>query len=138
MIQKSVYLPKPLDDAFALFTERISEWWPETHRPSKDPVSTVQIVPHGRFSERTSDGREYDLGFVRAWQPPSLIVLDFFLGTDREHPTEVTIRFEPEAEGTRVNVDHRPTAASADLWDARSPRYVASWDAVLAALVAVP
>ena len=135
MIEKNVFLPLPPAEAFALFTERISEWWPESHRPSKDPRSEVRIVPLGRFRERTADGREFDLGLVRAWEPPVLLELDFYLGTDREHPTSVTVRFTPEGEGTRVVVEHRPTAASESLWELRAPRYQSSWDAVLGALI---
>jgi uncharacterized protein YndB with AHSA1/START domain len=137
MIEKSVFLPRLPEEAFALFAERISEWWPESHRPSKDGLSQLRILPSGRFRERSRVGREFDLGLVRDWDPPSLIVLDFYLGTDQEHPTEVTVRFTPEGKGTRVTVEHRPTVASQDLWDLRAPRYQASWDAVLAALTKV-
>jgi uncharacterized protein YndB with AHSA1/START domain len=134
MIEKSVVLPCPPEKAFRLFTERISEWWPVSHRPSKDPASMVRIEPMGRFCETASDGREHDLGFVREWQPPSRLVLDFYPGTDPQHPTEVTVRFTPDDGGTRVTVEHRPTEASRDLWESRAPRFVAGWDAVLAAL----
>jgi uncharacterized protein YndB with AHSA1/START domain len=138
MIEKNIFLPRLPEEAFLLFTERISEWWPPSHRPSKDSRSRLRMLPSGRFWERAEDGREFDLGFIRDWDAPSRIVLDFYLGTDADHPTEVTIRFTREGEGTRVTVEHRPTAASRDLWEARAPRYQASWDAVLAAFIQMP
>jgi hypothetical protein len=36
MIRKSILLRCPPEEAFQLFTERISEWWPKTHRLTKD------------------------------------------------------------------------------------------------------
>lgn len=135
MIEKNVFLPCPPGEAFELFTGRVSEWWPDSHRPSKDPCSVLRMHPLGRFWESASNGREFELGLVRIWQPASLLVLDFYLGTDREHPTEVTVRFVSEGAGTRVVVEHRPTKASRDWWDTRAPRYLASWDEVLAALL---
>ena len=138
MIRKAVLLPVTPESAFQLFTTRISDWWPETHRPSRDPRGQLSIDPAGRFWERATDGREYELGFVRVWQPPALLVLDFYLGTDSSHPTSVTIRFESEPGGTRIRVEHSPTSESLDLWDVRAPRYQASWDAVLAAFIQLP
>lgn len=91
-----------------------------------------------RFVERARDGREVPLGKVRVWEPPARIVLDWYPGTDVDHPTEVEIRFERERNGTRVHVTHRPTEASRDLFDGRAPRYVASWDLVLSALASAP
>lgn len=134
MIAKHVVLPLPLDAAFRLFTERIGEWWPPERRHTGDPRSAIFLEATGRFAERAGDGREVPLGRVRAWEPPVRLVLDWFPGTDPEHPTEVVITFAAHDDGTRVEVLHRPTAASRDLFDARAPRYGASWDLVLAAL----
>ena len=71
---------------------------------------------------------------MRSWDVPTRIVLDFFIATGPEKPTEVEITFAADAGGTRVTVTHRPTAASADLWAERAPRYERSWELVLAAL----
>jgi uncharacterized protein YndB with AHSA1/START domain len=69
------------------------------------------------------------------WDPPQRLLLDWYPGTDIDHPTEVEIRFVPEYGGTRVTVEHRPLPVSAPLWKDRAPRYDKSWDLVLAALV---
>lgn len=134
MITRSVLLPRRPADAFALFTERASEWWPPERRHTQDPKSTIVLAATGRFSERSGD-REVQLGRVRVWDPPRRLILDWYPGTDAEHPTEVEITFASEGDGTRVTVQHRPLPVSAPLFEDRAPRYAASWDLVLAALV---
>lgn len=134
MIEKSVMLPLTPAAAFELFTTRVSEWWPADRRHLKDSSSRLFMLASGRFYERASDGTELDLGRVRIWESPHRVVLDFFIGTDAAHPTEVEIRFTAEGAGTRVTVRHRPTDHSAEDWDKRAPLYERSWDAVLAAL----
>lgn len=136
MIEKSVLLSCGLDRAFALFTDRISDWWPPERRHTRDPASELFLTAAGRFWERARDGHEVELGHVRVWDAPHRLVLDFYIGTDAEHPTEVEVRFVPEGERTRVSITHRPTVRSKDLWEIRAPRYHASWDLVLAALAA--
>ncbi len=139
MISKSVLLPLPPAQAFELFTARIGQWWPEDRRHLNDPNSELFLLEIGRFYERASDGTELELGRVRLWESPHRVVLDFFVGTDAGHPTEVDIRFEAAAEGTRVSVSHRSSESSAELWDKRAPIFGRSWDAVLSALrAAVP
>ena len=136
MIQKSIILPCARDAAFALFTERISEWWPPERRHTGDPKSAIVLSADGTFLERATDGREHALGAVLVWAPPNALVLDWYPGTDAEHPTRVSVSFVDEGEATRVMVQHGPTPASEELFDARAPRYEASWELVLSALEA--
>lgn len=134
MIEQSVDLALAPPEAFALFTERISEWWPADRRHTSDPASTLHLLASGRFYERAADGREVELGRVTAWEPPHRILLDFFIATGPDHPTEAEIRFEAIPTGTRVVVRHRPKPESRHLWDQRAPRYARSWETVLAGL----
>jgi uncharacterized protein YndB with AHSA1/START domain len=138
MIEKSILLRCSADEAFQLFTGRITEWWPPTHRPTKDPESTLHLEQTGRFWERARDGREMELGRVLVWEPPHRLELAFYLGTNPAQPTAVTITFTTENDGarvtTRVTIHHRPTPESADLWNQRAPVFERSWDAVLQAL----
>lgn len=135
-ISKSVLLLCEQARAFELFTARISEWWPADRRHTKDPHSELFLLASGRLYERSSDGREVELGRVRAWEPPSRLLLDFYVGTDAAHPTEVEISFAAEDNATRVSVTHRPTAASQEFWKQRAPIFERSWEAVLVALLA--
>lgn len=135
-LTKTVLLPLPPDSAFRLFTEHASEWWPEDRRHTKDPASTITILASGRFFERSQAGVEVELGRVRSWAPPDRLELDFYIATGPDKPTDVTITFVAEGEGTRVTVEQQPTAASLALWNERAPRFVASWDRVLECLAA--
>jgi hypothetical protein len=134
MIQKSVLLHLPAGEAFDLFTRRISEWWPATHRLTKDPESQLFLEESGRFWERAGDGREIELGRVLTWERPHYLTLDFYVGTNAAQPTHVEITFLAEGADTRVNVNHRPTPDSEGLWTQRAPVFEKSWQAVLTAL----
>lgn len=124
----------PPEGAFQLFATRISEWWPVTHRLTKDPESELFLEPTGRFWERARDGREMELGRVQVWEPPHRLSLDFYLGTSAAQPTSVEVTFTAETEGTRVTVCHRSKPESQELWNQRAPVFDRSWEAVLAAL----
>ena len=134
MIQKSVLLRCPIDEAFQLFTARISEWWPATHRLTKDPESELFLEPSGRFWERARDGRVMELGRVLTWDAPHRLLLDFCIGTNPDQPTDLEILFSLEGEGTRLTIHHRAKPESENLWNQRAPVFERCWDAVLAAL----
>ncbi len=134
MIVNSVLLDMGVPRAFAFVTGRISDWWPAERRHTGDPSSRIFLLASGRFYERASDGREVDLGKVTLWNEPHAILLDFYIATGPDHPTEVEIRFEAQGEQTRVTVMHRRKPESAHLWDERSLRYATSWTIVLGAL----
>lgn len=133
MIRQSVLLPCNPRAAFDLWVDEISTWWPADRRHTKDPDSRIFLLESGRFYEQASDGLEVELGRVRDWRRPERIELDFYPGTDPEHPTRVLITFAAEGAGTRVTVEHEPTESSRDLWGDRAARYVASWERVLPA-----
>jgi uncharacterized protein YndB with AHSA1/START domain len=135
VIEKSAFLECAPAHAFALFTERASDWWPETLRHTADARSVILMLASGRFWERAADGREVELGRVTTWEPPRRLVLDFYPGTDAEHPTEVIVRFAAENGGTRVLVEHGPKPESAGLWAAGAPGFERAWDLLLAAIV---
>lgn len=134
MIINSVLLDMEVAQAFAFVTGRISEWWPPERRHTGDNNSCIFLLASGRFYERASDGREVELGKVTLWNEPHVILLDFYIATGPDHPTEVEMRFEASGTQTRVTVNHRPKPESAHLWDERSPRYATSWSIVLASL----
>ena len=93
MILKSVLLRLPPEEAFRLFTERISAWWPDSHRPSKDPASELFLKAGGRFWEKARDGREFELGHVVSWEPPHRLTVDFYIGTNAAQPTALEVIF---------------------------------------------
>ena len=137
MIEKSVLLPLDPVAAFQLFTGRVAEWWPVSHRPSKDSSSVLHLEASGRFFERAADGREFELGRVVEWEDPHRLVLDFYMGSTVDRPTSVEVTFVPEADGTRVQVRHRAKPESEELWTSRAAVFEKSWASVLSSLVTV-
>jgi hypothetical protein len=87
------------------------------------PASIV-VEPRrgGRIFERDAEGTEHEWGSVTRWDPPNGLSYSWHLGREREHATEVEIRFLPETEGTRVEIEHRgwDTLGGADEWRDRT------------------
>ena len=103
-IQQSVFVDCRIDDAFQLFTERFSEWWPlAAHSMSGEQAETCEIEPWagGRVFERTRSGEEIEWGSVTTWDPPRH--LEF---TWHDQGSTVDVEFNVEADGTRVTVIH--------------------------------
>ena len=50
----------PPEHAFAVWTTRLSSWWPKGHSASGHPETVVILEPHlgGRIIERTPNGTE--------------------------------------------------------------------------------
>jgi uncharacterized protein YndB with AHSA1/START domain len=132
MIHRETLLCCSIDRAFELFTQRAGEWWPTERRHTGDAESTIVMLESGRFYERARDGREVELGRVRVWDPPHRLVLDWYPGTDRDRPTEVTVGFAAEGDKTRITIDHAP-GLSGELWKQRNAKFDQSWTLVLAA-----
>ncbi len=128
VIRKTVLVDFAPAEAFELFTARIGSWWPVgTHSYGGEDVTDVVLEQRvgGRLYEVTEAG-EQDWGSVLEWDPPSRFVLDWQIGEARG--TEVEVRFSPEAEGARVELEHRG-------FDSATPRgrYEEGWDIVLGA-----
>ena len=116
VIQKSAVVSAPPERAFQVFTEGIATWWPtETHsvlamnRKAGAPETLVfETGPGGRVYERMTTGEEAHWANVIAWDPPNRFVLDWKLNPKAiDATTEVEVRFAPEGDGTRVELEHR-------------------------------
>jgi uncharacterized protein YndB with AHSA1/START domain len=129
-IQKTVLVPLPVEKAFLLFTDGIDSWWPfDSHSIGGEQVETAVLEPveGGRLYERHADGTEHDWGEVTAWDPPNRFALDWRV-TPNVIGTEVEVRFTPESDGTRVELEHRG-------WEHCGPgsreSYSSGWEYVL-------
>jgi uncharacterized protein YndB with AHSA1/START domain len=134
MIRKTVVLACDPQRAFELFTERAGQWWPADRRHTNDAASSIFVEPGGRFFERSRAGAEVELGVVRVFEPPRRLVLDWYPGTGPKAPTRLEVRFEAEADGTRVTITHTAGAAGDERFNRNAKAYRRSWDSVLAAL----
>jgi DNA-binding transcriptional ArsR family regulator/uncharacterized protein YndB with AHSA1/START domain len=115
-VLKTVVVPLPLVEAFALFVQQ-DRWWPvATHHLAEPHGETVILEPFlgGRWLERGADGQEQDWGRVLVWRPPHQLVLswqvrsDWTLEPDPAKASEIDVRFLAEAaDRTRLEFEHR-------------------------------
>jgi uncharacterized glyoxalase superfamily protein PhnB/uncharacterized protein YndB with AHSA1/START domain len=93
------------ETAFKAFTEEIGQWWVPGPINNWDFGRAVskRIEPGvgGRVLEEYSGGEVLELGRIRVWEPGRRLV--YRSSVDE---TEVDVRFEPTATGTRVSVEH--------------------------------
>ncbi|MFE0755960.1 SRPBCC family protein [Inquilinus sp. NPDC058860] len=113
-IQAGIAVDAPQDRAFDAFTREIGRWWPLAYTYAQAELDTAVIEPRagGLWFERDRAGRETAWGEVRAWEPPSRLVLSFAVSPERapepeERASEVEIRFVPEQGRTRIELEHR-------------------------------
>ncbi len=132
VVRKSATVTLPLEEAFALFTERIDAWWPRTHSIHGDEVSEVvwETRAGGRLFERTRDGREAPWGRVVTWEPPQRLVLEWKVNPDAGAPTELEVSFRETDAGTRVDLEHRGWERLGDAGADGYDSYDTGWDVV--------
>ena len=115
VILKSAVVSATPEKAFEVFTDEMATWWPiETHsiqamdKAAGPPEGIVfETGPNGRIYERMTSGEEAHWANVTAWEPPNRLVLEWKVDPAAVAPTEVEIRFTPEGEGARVELEHR-------------------------------
>ncbi len=113
-VRREVVVPVAPGRAFALFTARMTDWWPSHHHIGSAPIEEIVIEPRegGRWFTRHEDGSETSTGVVAAWEPPERLVVTWQIGADwKFHAglvTTVEVRFVAEgADRTRVQLEHR-------------------------------
>ena len=114
-IRISHRLPVSAAEAFATFTERLAAWWPAEATWSGDGLESIGIEPRvgGFCFERGPHGLRLDWGRVTAWEPPHRLAFSWQIGASRvpepnpAHASEVEVRFEDQAGGSRVTLEHR-------------------------------
>lgn len=102
--------------AFDVFTREINSWW----RPNgffqftpRSPGVLALEAPGvdgagGRFIETFANGRTFEIGRIKVWEPPARLVFGWRQATfTAGQDTEVEVRFEEVGEETRVTVEHR-------------------------------
>jgi uncharacterized protein YndB with AHSA1/START domain len=134
-VRRSVTVNRSVEDAFRLFTEGMSTWWPfETHSIGKDGADPEEAVLEGReggrLYERMADGHTSHWGTVLVWEPPTRLVLSWELRPDRP-PTEVEVRFSAAGDATRVDLEHRGWERLGDQAEEAKASYDSGWEFVL-------
>lgn len=107
----SLRIDAPPARTFAAFTDEIGEWW----RPNglfqftarADTHLAFEPEPPERLVEIGTDGERYEIGRVLEWSPPERLVFGWRQASfPDDRSTEVSVRFDAVAGGTRVTVEH--------------------------------
>jgi uncharacterized protein YndB with AHSA1/START domain len=136
-VRKTVTVKQPVDAAFALFTGRIADWWPRTGYPGAAGEATLpgtvvlEPRPQGRIYQRRPDGVLDFWGEVTVWEPPHRLVLAWRPTAGAPTLTEVEIAFIAEADGTRVELEHRGWEKVGVTGAATRDHYESGWEDVL-------
>jgi uncharacterized protein YndB with AHSA1/START domain len=114
-ITRSVTVQGSVEHAFGVFTGQMGAWWPlETHSIAVDRglgqravALKLEAREGGRIEEMLEDGSVLGWGVVDVWEPPDRVILRWKPNDLPTPPTEVEVRFTAEADGTRVDLEHR-------------------------------
>jgi Activator of Hsp90 ATPase homolog 1-like protein len=108
-VVRTVEVPVDPETAFRMFTEEIDDWYERGRYSWNDPERAVAIrFEGGRLLEVWNDGGAFEIGVVTMWEPGEQLAFAYrsvHLPTELE--TEVEVRFEQTADGTRVTLEHR-------------------------------
>jgi hypothetical protein len=134
VLRKSVDVPCGVTDAFALFTEGISTWWPlQTHSVGQAHALSCAIEGRvgGRIYETMADGNIEVWGTVTLWEPPDALEFTWHPGRDPSTAQRVSIRFEAVSGGTRIFLEHRGWEVLGDAGSEAYASYERGWEVVL-------
>jgi len=97
--------------AWGAFVGDIGSWWranPLFAFTPRDPgVLAFEPGEGGRLIETLASGKVFEIGRIRAWEPPRRLVFGWRQATFApDQDTEVEVRFETVGEETRVTVEH--------------------------------
>jgi uncharacterized protein YndB with AHSA1/START domain len=109
--------------AFEVFTREIGLWWRPNplfaFTPREPGLMSFEPGEGGRLIETRANGKVFEIGRIRVWDPPSRLVFGWRQATFApDQDTEVEVRFEAVGEDTRVSVEHRG-------WDSVPQEHVA-------------
>jgi uncharacterized protein YndB with AHSA1/START domain len=132
-VRKSIVVDCSPERAFEAFTAEKTLWWPyETHSASGERPERVVYEPRagGRVYDVLAGGREHDWGTVLAWEPPHRVAVEWKVNP-KNPPTELEVRFSPEGEATRVDLEHRGWERYGEEAAESFGSYDSGWDFVL-------
>jgi len=107
-VRKSVIVNVPIAKAWAIFTERPIEWWPDSHVLVKSPREIIVFEPMvgGRYYERALDGTVCQWGTILDWNPPQRLAMTWRIDgnwqmiTNDEKASEIEVIFTALSEDT--------------------------------------
>jgi uncharacterized protein YndB with AHSA1/START domain len=134
-VRKSLMVKCSPERAFQVFTAEIGSWWPlGRYSIGGDKITEVVFEGKvgGRVYERHADGGEGEWGRVLEWDPPHRFVMSWYPGSDAAEATDLEVRFAPQGNGTRVDLEHRGWEILGDRAAETRASYDGGWAGVLA------
>jgi uncharacterized protein YndB with AHSA1/START domain len=127
-IRKSIRVERSPEISFKVFCEEIGAWWPGGFG-GKDAHLSMERRAGGRFFETRTDGTEYEIGRLTAYQPPSVVAFTW-RAPSWDVITQVEVRFIADGNGTRIELQHSGFEQDAKTRDARK-NYDGGWETIL-------
>jgi uncharacterized protein YndB with AHSA1/START domain len=98
--------------AFAAFVEEIGAWWRPNGLFQTTPRAPGRLAfesgEGGRLTETLANGKVFEIGRVRVWDPPARLVFSYRQANfPLELHTEVEVGFAAVGDETRVSIEHR-------------------------------
>ena len=127
VVRRQIVVEAPIEQAFAVFTERFGEVKPREHNLLRAPIEKTVFEPRvgGHIYDRGTDGSECHWARVLAYEPPHRVVFSWDIGprwqleTEPENTSEVEVRWVAETpQRTRVELEHRNIERHGPGWQA--------------------
>ena len=115
--------------AFAVFAERISQWWPLEDLSVYGPGGTVGFAD-GQIVEQSASGDAAVWGTVYLWEPGADLAFSWHPGGPPDQATHVEVTFSQADAQTLVTLTHTGWERFADPAQARA-EYEQGWPVVL-------
>ena len=134
VIRKTVTVDCAVEEAFRVFTADAISWWPVETHSIHATVDEIVFEPNvgGAVYEIGTNGERGHWATVLEWEPPHRLLLAWNILEREGDLTEVEVRFLPEGEATRVELEHRGWENVELDGPAKRGNYDTGWDAVLA------
>jgi uncharacterized protein YndB with AHSA1/START domain len=132
-VRKSIAVNCSVEEAFHVFAEDATGWWPAATHSIRGEVKEVVFEGYvgGEVYELSETGERGHWATVVAWEPPSRLVLAWNILLRPGQETEVEVTFSPEGDGTRVELVHRGWESVTDDAEGKRANYETGWDHVL-------
>ena len=116
VVRRRVIVNAPIEQAFAVFTDRFGDFKPREHNMLQVPIAETVFEPRvgGHIYDRGTDGSECRWARILAYEPPTRVVFSWDIGptwqvpSDPDNASEVEVTFTAESPTrTWVELEHR-------------------------------
>jgi uncharacterized protein YndB with AHSA1/START domain len=105
-VVRTVHVHGAPERAFALFTDRITDWWPLQRFGLYEERTLGVFFEEERLVEKSTSGEEDVWAEVLEWSPPTKLVLAWHPGKSATDWTTVEVEFLGDEDGTKVVLTH--------------------------------